>query len=156
MNISSLGWYSAGRGSSRSITGSGRSSVSGESDVQDRRQRPPLRRAVHRLRGGLAVAAQGIGVLETADDLGGGLQLVAVMEVERDQDLLEQGERLARGDVVLAEMGEPDAAHRQLVAQALGGVRAVVPEVGDRARRALGAGVLVGEEDQSRGRARPS
>ncbi len=98
---------------------------------------------------GVAVAAQLVGVVEAADFLDGGFGLVAVQEVEGDEGVGELGHGGAGADVVGAEAGEGGGADGEDAVELVGGVGAVVPEVGVGVGGAEGAGVLVGNEEEA-------
>ncbi len=94
---------------------------------------------------GLApVAADGVDVVQPAEYGGRGLDLVAVVQVEGDEDLLEGGHRRAPLDGVLAEAVQRGAANLHHPLQLGGGVGAVRPLVGARVH----GDVLVGEVSQ--------
>src|SRR4029453_4094854 len=77
---------------------------------EDLVERRALGLARHRTRGRLLVAAKSVRVREAADGLRRARELVAVVEVERREDLLERRERDAFAHVPLAEARERDLA----------------------------------------------
>ena len=58
---------------------------------------------------GLAVAPHGIDVLQAADGLDRRVELVPMMEVDRHENLVQQGQRRTRPHGLLAEATERDA-----------------------------------------------
>ena len=102
-------------------------------------------------RAGLAVAAHLVAVIEAADELDGGLGLVAVQQVERDEGVLKLGDAGAVADAVRAEASEGGGADGDDAVELVGGVCAVVPQVGVGVGAAEGTGVLVGDVDEAGG-----
>ncbi len=86
-----------------------------------------------------------------AHRLGGRLHLIAVVEVDRQELLLEEAERLPFRDAGDVERAQRDLAHREFVLQVRDRVAAVVPQVGQRMRRASRSGVAVGDEEHALG-----
>ena len=97
----------------------------------------------------LAVSAEVVAVVEAADFFRCGFGLVALEEVEGDEGVFELGEWSALGDGVFAEALEGGGADGHDAIEFVGGVGAVVPEMGVRVCAAEGAGVFVGDVDEA-------
>ena len=90
-----------------------------------------------------------IAVVEAADFFDGGFGLVAVQQVEGDERVFKLGQGRAGGDGVLAEALEGGGADGEDAVEFVGGVGAVVPEMGVGVRAAEGARVFVGDVDEA-------
>jgi hypothetical protein len=97
----------------------------------------------------LAVAAEVVAVVETADFFRCGFGLITLEEVQGDERVFELGEWRALGDGVFAEALEGGGADGHNPIEFVGGVGAVVPEMGVGVCSAEGTGVFVGDEDEA-------
>ena len=98
----------------------------------------------------LAVAAEGVAIIEAADLLRCGFGLVAFEEIEGDERVFKLGEWSAVGDGVFAEAFEGGCADGHDAIEFVGGIGAVVPKMGVWVRAAERTRVFVGDVDKAR------
>ncbi len=101
------------------------------------------------LRKHLAIAADVVAIVESADFFRSGFSLIAMEEVERDEGVLKLGEGHALLDGVGSEARESGGADLEDAVELGGGIGAVIPKVRVRVGGAEGAGVFVGDEDEA-------
>ena len=86
----------------------------------------------------LSITLQGVSIIRTAQTLGCGAELEAVVHVERQEHVLEVRKRLAVSDGIRPEVVQPDVTNANLELKVVNQVGAVVPY----------AGVLMGCADE--------
>ena len=87
-------------------------------------------------------------VVLAADEFRSSLDLITVIHVDRHEHVFDRGHRCAFTNVVLTETSQRSSAHLHHVRQLVDRVRAVVPEMGHRARAARRSCVLIGQIHQ--------
>ena len=105
----------------------------------------------HRLHRFDPVAAESVVVPLAADDLGGCLDLIAVVEIKGDQHLLERRHRGAAGNRAFPELVERRSADLHHPVEFLGDRDPVVPEMGLRMGAARRPSILVRQEREALG-----
>src|SRR6185436_15987935 len=100
-------------------------------------QRRDFARLLHRVR-----------VIDAADRLRRSLELIAMMEIERQQLFLERREWLAGVDRARTELLDRGATDLDLVLQHRDRIRAVVPNRAERMRAADRTRMLIGNEQR--------
>ena len=118
----------------------------GTDGAQQRVQRPPLFGAGDALGDLLAVAAQGVSVVQPAHHFGSGLGLIAVQQIDRDQYVFEHAHGIAHANVPGRELRQRLGAHVHQAVQLIHRVAAGIPEMGLRMGAALGPRIGVADE----------
>src|SRR4030095_8783129 len=88
-------------------------------------------------------------VVCSSDKFGGGFHLIAVIHVDRHENVFERGHRCAFPNVVLSESLQRCCSNPHHIGQFINGVCAVVPKMGDRTRTVCRTRVLISQIHQT-------